>query len=92
MASERLLSGPSVPPRSGGAPKQLIVLLHGVGADGGGFAQDGDDDFLFGAEVGNEVAREEISRHLCLAFEPDRRSQRLTDAEHPHQAMVVVVR
>ena len=35
MASERLLSGPSVPPRSGGAPKQLIVLLHGVGADGG---------------------------------------------------------
>ena len=35
MASERLLSGPSVPPRSDGAPKQLIVLLHGVGADGG---------------------------------------------------------
>src|SRR5512134_4017028 len=35
MASERLLSGPAVPPRSGGAPKQLIVLLHGVGADGG---------------------------------------------------------
>ncbi len=28
------LSGPSVPPRAGGAPRQLVVLLHGVGADG----------------------------------------------------------
>jgi phospholipase/carboxylesterase len=34
MASERLLSGPSVPPKTGGAPKQLVVLLHGIGADG----------------------------------------------------------
>jgi len=28
------LTGPSVPPRAGGAPQQLVVLLHGVGADG----------------------------------------------------------
>ena len=28
------LSGPRVAPRSGGAAKQLVVLLHGVGADG----------------------------------------------------------
>jgi phospholipase/carboxylesterase len=28
------LSGPMLPPRSGGAPKQLMVLLHGYGADG----------------------------------------------------------
>jgi phospholipase/carboxylesterase len=28
------LSGPSVPPQSGAPAKQLIVLLHGVGADG----------------------------------------------------------
>jgi phospholipase/carboxylesterase len=34
MSGERLLSGPSVPPKAGGAPKQLIVLLHGIGADG----------------------------------------------------------
>ena len=34
MSNVRLLSGPSVPPKGGGAPKQLIVLLHGVGADG----------------------------------------------------------
>lgn len=28
------LSGPSFPPRAGGAPRQLVVLLHGWGADG----------------------------------------------------------
>ena len=28
------LSGPMLPPRSGGAPRQLMVLLHGYGADG----------------------------------------------------------
>ena len=28
------LEGPSFPPASGGAPKQLIILLHGYGADG----------------------------------------------------------
>ncbi len=29
-----LLSGPSFPPQAGGPPRQLVVLLHGVGADG----------------------------------------------------------
>ena len=28
------LSGPSHPPASGGAAKQLVILLHGLGADG----------------------------------------------------------
>ena len=28
------LSGPSFPPRSGGPPRQLVILLHGWGADG----------------------------------------------------------
>jgi phospholipase/carboxylesterase len=28
------LSGPSHPPAAGGPPRQLVVLLHGVGADG----------------------------------------------------------
>lgn len=28
------LSGPHVPPRAGGPARQLVVLLHGVGADG----------------------------------------------------------
>ncbi|MGH7089955.1 MAG: phospholipase, partial [Stellaceae bacterium] len=28
------LSGPSLKPARGGAPKQLVVLLHGLGADG----------------------------------------------------------
>lgn len=28
------LSGPSAPPAAGGPPRQLVILLHGVGADG----------------------------------------------------------
>ena len=28
------LSGPSAPPQAGGPPRQLVILLHGVGADG----------------------------------------------------------
>lgn len=28
------LSGPMVPPRSGGVPQQVVVLLHGYGSDG----------------------------------------------------------
>jgi phospholipase/carboxylesterase len=28
------LSGPSHPPASGGKPRQLVILLHGLGADG----------------------------------------------------------
>lgn len=28
------LSGPALPPSSGGRPKQIVLLLHGVGADG----------------------------------------------------------
>ena len=28
------LSGPSYPPQSGGAAKRLVILLHGLGADG----------------------------------------------------------
>jgi phospholipase/carboxylesterase len=28
------LSGPSHPPHSGGTPKRLVILLHGLGADG----------------------------------------------------------
>src|SRR5262245_7412631 len=29
-----ILSGPSHPPAAGGPPRQLVVLLHGYGADG----------------------------------------------------------
>ncbi|MEQ8195744.1 MAG: prolyl oligopeptidase family serine peptidase [Rhodospirillales bacterium] len=28
------LNGPAMPPASGGEPKQIVLLLHGVGADG----------------------------------------------------------
>jgi phospholipase/carboxylesterase len=47
------LSGPMLPPKSGGAAKQLMVLLHGYGADGtdliglGGEWRDAYPDMLF---------------------------------------------
>ena len=34
MADLPTLDGPALPPADGGAPKQLVLLLHGVGADG----------------------------------------------------------
>lgn len=34
MAATSTLNGPSLPPASGGKAKQLVMLLHGVGADG----------------------------------------------------------
>ena len=34
MAQVPPLNGPSLPPADGGAAKQLVILLHGVGADG----------------------------------------------------------
>lgn len=34
MSTSSILNGPSLPPLEGGMPEQLIILLHGVGADG----------------------------------------------------------
>ena len=34
MSEQAMLSGPSFAPASGGSAKQLVILLHGVGADG----------------------------------------------------------
>lgn len=34
MASPFDLTGPMMPPASGGAPKQIVLLLHGLGSDG----------------------------------------------------------
>jgi len=34
MSDQITLTGPALPPASGGSPKQLVVMLHGVGANG----------------------------------------------------------
>lgn len=34
MSTPAILTGPSVPPASGGAPKSLVILLHGYGSNG----------------------------------------------------------
>lgn len=53
-----LLSGPRMPPRAGGPPRQLIVLLHGVGADG-------NDPDRAGAGARGEVAERGLRRPQC---------------------------
>ncbi len=50
------LDGPRLPPAAGGAPKQLVVFLHGYGADG---------NDLIG--LGREWARALAERGLRLA-------------------------
>lgn len=34
MSEAPVLDGPALPPASGGEPRHLVILLHGVGADG----------------------------------------------------------
>jgi len=34
MSELPLLTGPTLPPAAGGPPRQIVLLLHGVGADG----------------------------------------------------------
>ncbi|MEK7819749.1 MAG: phospholipase, partial [Pseudomonadota bacterium] len=34
MADLPLLHGPALPPATGRPPRQVVLLLHGVGADG----------------------------------------------------------
>ena len=34
MSTSPTLNGPTLPPMDGGTPEQLVLLLHGVGADG----------------------------------------------------------
>src|SRR5690242_14443060 len=34
MTNLPILSGPSLPPAAGGPPRHLVILLHGLGADG----------------------------------------------------------
>ena len=61
MAQIPELSGPSVPPATGAAPRRLVVLLHGVGADGNDliglapFYQRAVPDALFVAPNGPEA-------------------------------------
>jgi len=61
MPNPPALSGPSSPPASGGRPKQLVLLLHGWGADGANLIDLGEvmgkvlPDALFIAPNGPEV-------------------------------------
>jgi phospholipase/carboxylesterase len=78
------LSGPMLPPKSGGAPQQVVVLLHGYGSDGAdliGLApywQDALPDALFVSPDAPEQCRQLASgfQWFDVSFDGDRLASR----------------
>jgi phospholipase/carboxylesterase len=78
------LSGPMLPPKSGGAPQQVVVLLHGYGSDGAdliGLApywQDALPDALFVSPNAPEQCRQLASgfQWFDVSFDGDRLASR----------------
>ena len=63
MAETPTLNGPTLAPLSGGNPKQLVILLHGIGSDG--------DDLIGLAPYFQKVLPEAlfVSPHAPFAFD-----------------------
>jgi phospholipase/carboxylesterase len=63
MAETLTLNGPHLPPLSGGSPKQLVIMLHGVGSDG--------DDLIGLAPYFQKILPEAlfVSPHAPFAFD-----------------------
>jgi len=80
------LSGPMVPPKSGGAPRQVVVLLHGYGSDGadliglGPYWRDQLPDALFVAPNGPAPCRINSTGYQWFDVDPDRPEFRLEGA------------
>src|SRR5688500_16258133 len=78
------LSGPMLPPKSGGTPRQVVVLLHGYGSDGAdliGLApywQDALPDALFVSPNAPEQCRQLTSgfQWFDVSFDGDRLASR----------------
>jgi phospholipase/carboxylesterase len=78
------LSGPMLPPKSGGTPQQVVVLLHGYGSDGAdliGLApywQDALPDALFVSPNAPEQCRQLTSgfQWFDVSFDGDRLASR----------------
>jgi len=80
------LSGPMVPPKNGGAPKQAIVLLHGYGSDGqdliglAGYWRDLLPDALFVAPNAPEPCRDNPSGYQWFPVDFSRPEYRFDGA------------
>ena len=79
------LSGPMLPPRSGGEPRQVVVLLHGYGSDGSDLIalashwQDLLPDALFVSPNGPDATRENPLGYQWFALDIERAASRLTN-------------
>ena len=90
------LSGPMLPPKSGGTPQQVVVLLHGYGSDGAdliGLApywQDALPEALFVSPNAPEQCRQLASgfQWFDVSFEGDRLASRQTGVVNARPVLV----
>ncbi len=88
------LSGPMLPPKSGGAPKQLMVLLHGYGADGSDLISLGIQwrelwpDMLFVSPNAPDPCAQSPSGFQWFPLKPDRIAGRIEGAANARPVIV----
>lgn len=88
------LSGPMLPPQSGGAPKQVMVLLHGYGADGADLLSLGYEwrarwpDMLFVAPNAPTVCAANPGGFEWFPLGPDRIAGRIVGTEAARPVLV----
>lgn len=88
------LSGPMLPPKSGGQPKQLMVILHGYGADGQDLISLGYQwrdlwpDMLFVAPNAPEVCAQNPSGYQWFPLKVDRIAGRIEGVSNARPVIV----
>ena len=94
MTESVKLSGPMLPPRSGGLPKQIMVLLHGYGADGAdliGLGQDWGElwpDMLFVAPNAPQICDVNAGGYQWFPLAVDRIGGRIEGAAEARPVLV----
>ena len=92
------LSGPMVPPKSGGAPKQAVVLLHGYGSDGqdliglAGYWRDLLPDALFVSPNAPEPCRDNPGGYQWFTVDFSRPEYRFDGASKAQPVVVEFLR
>ena len=88
------LSGPMLPPKSGGLPKQIMVLLHGYGADGADLIGLGRQwrelwpDMLFVAPNAPQICDVNPGGYQWFPLQADRISGRIEGAAEARPVLV----
>lgn len=88
------LSGPMMPPKSGGAPRQLMVILHGYGADGQDLISLGYEwreiwpDMLFVAPNAPDVCEQNPAGYQWFPLRTDRIAGRIEGVANARPVIV----